>query len=160
MIYYGSYLKEIKLVKSQATNQIDKIETERQLKAGKRKITDIASLEKGKNSIKKAHINTQIQIENIEDVVYELVGYGFNQETSPENIKGANEISSEDSSKNIKQKTSPFITIKQNYMKIPFHAYSEPLLISLLASSSNENRTFAVNMILKVRGNSEQGDEV
>ena len=32
-----------------------------------------------------------------------------------------------------------------------FHAHSESLLISLLASSSNENRTFAVNMILKVR---------
>ena len=39
-----------------------------------------------------------------------------------------------------------------------FHAHSESLLISLLASSSNENRTFAVNMILKVRGDSEKGD--
>ena len=39
-----------------------------------------------------------------------------------------------------------------------FHAHSESLLISLLASSSNENRTFTVYMILKVRGDSEQGD--
>jgi hypothetical protein len=39
-----------------------------------------------------------------------------------------------------------------------FHAHSESLLISLLASSLNENRTFAVNMILKIRGDSEQGD--
>ena len=83
------------------------------------KITDIASLEKDKNSIKRAHINTQVQIENVEDVVYESVGHHFNQETSPENIKDTNKISSEDSSNNIKQKTSPFITIKQNYMKIP-----------------------------------------
>ena len=71
------------------------------------KITDIESLEKGKNSIKKAHINTQVQIENVEDVVYESVGHDFNQETSPENIKDANEISSEDSSNNIKQKNFP-----------------------------------------------------
>ena len=83
------------------------------------KIKDIASLEKGKNLIKKAHINTLVQIENIEDVVYESVRYDFNQETSSENIKDTNEISSEDSSNKIKQKTSPFITIKQNYMKIP-----------------------------------------
>ena len=99
--------------------QIDKVETERQVKAGKRKITDIASLEKRKNSIKKAHINTQVQIENVEDEVYESVGHDFNQETSLENIRNANEISSEDSSNNIKQKPSPFVTIKQNYMKIP-----------------------------------------
>ena len=86
------------------------------------------------------------------------MGHGFNQETSPENIKGASEISLEDSSNNIKQKTFPFITIKQNYKKIPFHAHSESLLISLLASSLNEIRTFAVNIILKVRGDSEQSD--
>ena len=99
--------------------QIDKVETERQLKAGKRKITDIASLEIRKNSIKKAHINTQVQTENVEDEVYESVGNDFNQETSLENIRNANKISSEDSSNNIKQKPSPFVTIKQNYMKIP-----------------------------------------
>ena len=65
------------------------------------KIKDIASLEKGKNLIKNAHINTLVQIENVEDVVYESVGHDFNQETSPENIKDTNEISSEDCSNNI-----------------------------------------------------------
>ena len=39
-----------------------------------------------------------------------------------------------------------------------FHAHSKSFLISLLASSSNENRTFAINMILKVRGDLGQGD--
>ena len=47
------------------------------------------------------------------------MGHDFNQEASPENVKDANEISSEDSSNDIKQKTSPFITTKQNNMKIP-----------------------------------------
>ena len=58
--------------------QIDKVETERQIKAGKRKITDIASLKKGKNSIIKVHTNTQVQIENVEDEVYESLGHDFN----------------------------------------------------------------------------------
>ena len=113
--------------------QIDKVETERQVKAGKSKITDITSLEKGKNSIYKARINTQFQIENVKDVVYESVG-----------LRG----------QTVKVKDAVTKSIQNG----AFHAHSEPLLISLLAGSSNENRTFAVNMILKVRGDSEQGD--
>ena len=71
--------------------QIDKLETERQIKAGKRKTTDFASLEKRKNSINKAHINTRVQIVNVEDELYESVRHDFNQETSPKNIKDTNE---------------------------------------------------------------------
>jgi hypothetical protein len=83
-------------------HQIDKKETERQINAGKRKMADILSFENRNNLIKKAYTNTQVQIENVEDEVYESVGHD-DQETLPDNTKDANNISKVTSS-NIKQK--------------------------------------------------------
>ena len=97
--------------------------------------------------IKKARIKTQVQTENVEDVVYESVGNDFNQETSSENIKDANEISSEESSSNMKQKASPFITIKQNYMKIPHTALASLRFDILSAATSAIASTFLQDLI-------------
>ena len=45
----------------------------------------------------------------------------------------------------------------KSFQNEAFHAPSESVLISQLASSSKQNKTFAVNTIMKVRGNSELG---